>query len=241
VHIQLEGLRLRLLGDDVDFHEAVSVRDQAETVAAYVRTARLGLETANSAIALKLRAERRCGAILCELITAAGPVTSNARASRPAHARDVLPPRTLADLGLSPKESSRMQLLAKLGDDEFELRLQAAREAGKQLSSASFLRAAAQYVRQPHGRRTTPAAALLSKALELLRGVRVISNPREVKLAREVVSLGASWSTVLDPPRTIASPATAVQREVTCILCGRLQPPSKPARCPHCRGAWLET
>jgi hypothetical protein len=131
-----------------------------------------------------------------------------------------------------------MQLLSKLGDDEFELRVSAAKEAGRQLSSASFLRAASQYVRVPGGRKTTPAARLLSHALELLRNVRVVSTPREVKLAREVVQIGQSWATVLDPPPP-ARP-TAVAREVTCILCGRAQPPNRPARCPHCRGAWME-
>jgi hypothetical protein len=130
-----------------------------------------------------------------------------------------------------------MQLLSKLGDNEFELRLHAAREAGKQLSTAAFLRAASQYVRVPGGRQTTPAARLLSRALELLRNVRTLATPREVRLAREVVQIGQSWSTVLNPPPPAAP--TAVQREVCCLLCGRAQPASKPARCPHCRGHWL--
>jgi len=239
VHAQLEGLRLRLMSDDVSFDEAVSVRDQAETVRAFAASARMGLDVANAAIELKLRAERRCGTILNELITVAGPVTVGARASRPAHERNVLPPRTLRDLGLSPKESSRMQLLSKLGDDEFDLRLEAAKEAGKQLSMSAFLRAASQYVRQPKGRTTTPAATLLSRALQLLRNVRVIATPAELKLAREVVALGQSWSTVVDPPRTEPR-LDAVARQVCCLLCGRPQPPSRPPRCPHCRGAWLE-
>jgi hypothetical protein len=46
----------------------------------------------------------------------------------------------------------------------------------------------------------------------------VISNPGEVKLAREVVELASAWKPVLDPPQTIAPSPTAVQREVTCIL-----------------------
>jgi hypothetical protein len=142
VSIQLEGLRLRLVAGDASFDEAIAIRDRAETIAAYARTARLGLELGNQAIELRLRAERRCGGMLNEMIAAAGEVTSNARASRPAHARNVLPRRALRELGLSGKESSRMQLLSKLGDDEFELRVSAANEAGRQLSSASFLRAA---------------------------------------------------------------------------------------------------
>jgi hypothetical protein len=242
VHAQLESLRLRLLVGDASFDEAVSVRDQAESLRAYAASARMGLQVANSAIELKLRAERRCGCILNGMIAAAGPVTAGARCGRPAHVRNVLPRRTLAELGLSGKESSRMQLLSKLGDAEFELRVSAAKEAGRQLSSASFLRAAAQYVRVPGGRQTTPAARLLSRALELLRNVRVVSTPREVKLAREVVQIGASWSTVLNPPPPPPPPPvpTAVVREVSCLRCGRTQPASKPARCPHCRGAWMQ-
>ena len=148
-----------------------------------------------------------------------------------------LPPRTLAQLGISTKDSSRYQLLASIPETEFDDRLVALKNAGRQIVVEAFLRAARQYKRKPGGgRKSTPAGTLLRRALELLRQVRVVSTQREVELARAVIALGESWAIVLEPsapPR----PNTIV-RETTCLMCGRPRPPSKPLRCQVCGGAW---
>jgi hypothetical protein len=197
---------------------------------------------ANQAAETRLRAERRCGAILIELTARAGPSTMPAARRRtrpdlPEGTRLSLPPRTLEKLGISPRDSSRFQLLSRIPDAEFEERLEATRAAGRQIVVEAFLRAAGQYVRKTSGRKTTPAASLLGRALALLRNVSSITTQRELRLAREVVAIGASWGSIIDPPppRT----ATAVVRQTTCLLCGRGQPPSKPTLCPSCGGRWL--
>jgi hypothetical protein len=236
---QLEDLRLRLVDRDVDFSAVIGIRDQAETVRAYAASARLGRDVANRAIELRLRAERRCGVILREMTVAAGPTTTRPRPGQTTRERESLPPHTLRNLGIGPSDSSRMQLLSKLDDREFEARIDAAKSAGRQLSTEAFVRAAAQFRRKPGGRKAAPTTErLLNKALELLRSVRTLSTAREVALARQVVQLGEAWSLAVSPPPAPAP--TAITRETSCLLCGRPQPASKPSRCPHCHGAWLE-
>jgi len=238
---QLQVLRTRLDEQHLDFHDALDVRDQAETVRAYIRSARLGLEMANEAMETRLRAERRCGAILTDLIAAAGPSTTRANQRRtrpdlPAGTRLSLPPHTLAQFGISTKDSSRCQLLSSIPETEFDVRLAALKNAGRQIVVEAFLRAARQYRRKPGGGpRPTPAGTLLRRALELLRNVRVIATPRELELARAVVAIGESWAVVLESP---TARAVGVEREVCCLLCGRPRPSSKPSKCLVCGGDW---
>jgi hypothetical protein len=239
---QLHVLRQRLDEPSLDFHDAVDVAVQAETIRSYAKTARLGQDLANEATETRLRAERRCGAILIDVIAQAGPSTMRAarrktRPDLPEGTRMSLPPHTLAQFGISTKDSSRYQLLASMPVAEFDARLAALKAAGKQIVVLSFLRAASAYRRKPGGgRRATPAGTLLRRALELLREVRVINTPRELELARQVVKLGQGWAVVVEPKAP--SGPTAVQRETTCLMCGRPRPASKPERCPSCGGAW---
>jgi hypothetical protein len=238
---QLQVLQQRLDDDTLDFHDALDIRDQAETVRAYVRSARLGLELANEATETRLRAERRCGSILIDVIAQAGPSTTRLSRRRektqPEGTRLSLPPHTLEQLGISTKDSSRYQLLASIPEPEFDERVAALKAANRQIVVESFLRAAQQYRRKPGGgRRSTPAGTLLRRALELLREVHVISTQRELELARAIVSLGEAWAVVLEPK---APPGpTAIVRETTCLMCGRSRPPSNPPRCLVCGGAW---
>ena len=78
----------------------------------------------------------------------------------------------------------------------------------------------AQFTRKPGGRKTTPAARLLSRALELLRNVTLIRTERELRLAREVVALGEMWKTAVQDPLPPPRP-DAVVRQVTCLMWAR--------------------
>jgi len=217
---QLQVLRTRLDTETIDFAAALDVSTQAETVRAYIRSARLGLQLSNDAVELRLRSERKAGLLLLDMLVGQS-----------------LPKQTLGTLGISAKDSSRYQLLARLEQREFDQRIVAMRASGRQLSALPLYRAATQFKRKPGGgRKATPVAALLRKALDILREVRVISTPREVELARAIVSLGEAWAVVLAPdPRP-----TEVRREVTCMLCGRARGSSRAPRCTACGGNWYQ-
>lgn len=236
---RVDDLRQDLERPDLDVADVVNLHSRAEVLAAAARAAHLGLDVANQAAEVKLRAERRCGAMLRQLVAAAGPWKRHptVRSETPRR-REHLPRGTLAALGVSGKDSSAWQLIARLSESEFEQRVRAIKDAGRQIHTGNFVRAARQFARPVSGRPTTPAASLLRRALRLLKEVRVITTQVEVDLAREVVTLGESWSLIVNPPPPVSP--RAVAREVSCLLCGRPRPPSRPPTCPSCGGRWLE-
>jgi len=221
---QLHVLRATLATTDLPLDDTLDVRDRAELLRSYAQSARLGLDVSNQAIELKIRAERHAGALLRDLLGA----------------RKALPNRTLTDAGVTAMQSHSWQLISQIPEPEFDTRIESTKRAGRQLSSAAFVRAARQYLRQPGqggNGQLSPTLRRLRQALELLREVRVISTQREVDLARAIVSLGEQWAVVLEPPMTRV---TGGARETTCLLCGRPRPPSKPPRCTTCGGHWYQ-
>jgi len=152
--------------------------------------------------------------------------------------KKALPNGTLSAAGVTAMQSHAWQLISQIPEPEFDTRIESTKRAGRQLSSASFVRAARQYLRQPGqggNGQVSPTLRRLRQALELLREVRIITTQREVDLARAIVSLGEQWAVVLEPT---SARANAHARETTCLLCGRPRPPSKPPRCTACGGHW---
>ncbi|QDV85838.1 hypothetical protein [Planctomycetes bacterium TBK1r] len=103
-----------------DLGKIKDVRDKAEAVRQYAKSAARGLEMQNDAAEVKLRAERRAGAILATMRMRGGDRKSNARRTGV----------TLEELGISQNQSTRWQLLAKRPERDFEAHLQLQRQRG---------------------------------------------------------------------------------------------------------------
>ena len=139
---RLAHLQAELARPDLELAQALAVRDQAALLHAYAHEANLAADVAYEALEAKLRAERRCGALLEreQSQPARPPWHSRTRserrtlpAARPSHRSSACPAR----------QASRWRMIACLSDDEFEARLRACRAAGRELSTTALARAAA--------------------------------------------------------------------------------------------------
>lgn len=116
-----------------DSLEAVKeVRDKAEAVRQYARSARVGLELQNKAAELKLRAERRAGELLHALGLRGGDRVSGSAGNR----------TTLDQLDISHNQSTRWQKLATIPEAEFTEFVRSAACHGVELTTACLLRMA---------------------------------------------------------------------------------------------------
>ena len=226
---QLYELR-QTLAETVDVPEAMAAVDRADAIRAWVRVARLRGEVAFQAGELSVRAQRRVGELLFEVTARDGKPRRNARS--------VLPRRSLEQLGLSGKQSSRWQLVARLPADEFEQRLEACRQAERPPAVEAFVRAAARFA-LPMRKRATPTSTLLHRAVLAMREVRSLTTPKEVTLAREIGRMSAGWVAQLDEHDRAQRETAAVARNTSCLLCGRTAPHPLPPRCQICGGAWF--
>lgn len=114
--------------------EVKLIRDQAEALRQYARVSGQSLDMQNSAAEIKLRAERKAGELLAAMPKHPGAAT-------PSHDVSALPPR-LADIGISPMQSSRWQAEALVPEPVFEDYLEATKDAGEEITTAGLLRAA---------------------------------------------------------------------------------------------------
>lgn len=122
-----------------DSLEAVKdVRDKAEAVRQYARSAKAGLELQNKAAELKLRAERRAGELLHAMGLRGGDRVSGSACCR----------MTLEQLGISHNQSTRWQKLASIPEAEFAEFLRSAYCHGVEISTACLLRMASSRARK---------------------------------------------------------------------------------------------
>jgi hypothetical protein len=100
------------------------LRDKALALQTYAKQAN-NVEAERRACEIRLRAERKAGALLKEMEKAKGAREPGiGKAGRNAVERnDRVSTKTLADYGLSKDQSSRWQKLADVPEDEFEQRL----------------------------------------------------------------------------------------------------------------------
>ena len=96
------------LADNLD--DIKTIRNRAEAVRTYAKSAALGLEAQNRAAEVKLRAERKAGELLMALRPRGGDRKLNAHAAR----------LSLADLGITHDQSTRWQLQARLDQRQFD-------------------------------------------------------------------------------------------------------------------------
>lgn len=128
--------------------EVKDIRDKAEAMAAYARQAK-DLDLIRWATEIKVRAERRAGemlrqsAELGERARGDGSINQHNRAS---HADTP----TLADLGVSPMQSSRWQTLAAMSADHFEAAVETAKETAGEVTTAYLLREAKKEIAEKH-------------------------------------------------------------------------------------------
>jgi len=119
-------------------NEVLDVCDVAAAVRAYVKAAGESLEIQNTASDLRLSAERKAGELLATMEKNEG--------GRPSKTGDTMSPVCLDDLGITKKQSSRWQLVAKLPGEEYAEIVSQCNASGKELTQAVVLRAARIYV-----------------------------------------------------------------------------------------------
>lgn len=134
--VKLDEAR-RALAEMRDVDEVKDVRDKAEAMRIYARQAHLGLEAQNHAAEIKLRAERRVGQLLEELKPGGNGSNQHKQSS---HDERIAKKPTLEELGISYSQSSRWQAIAALPESEFEKRLDAIKDADKEITTAAMLR-----------------------------------------------------------------------------------------------------
>jgi hypothetical protein len=129
-----EQLRLddiaRSLSNSSDLKDVKAIRDKAEAARHYAQSASLGLKIQNRAAELKLRAERRAGQLLAELIDRGGDRKSKSRHEK----------LKLSDLGVDHNQSARWQKEAAVPERIFEEYVVAANKMGRDITAQGLLR-----------------------------------------------------------------------------------------------------
>jgi hypothetical protein len=98
--------------------EVKDIRDKARAIEMYTRQAQ-NTEAERQAIEIRLRAERKCGELLAEMVKAKGSAQPGVgRRGSNGMLSDGSTP--LSDLGISRDQSSQWQKLAAIPDEEFE-------------------------------------------------------------------------------------------------------------------------
>lgn len=138
--------------------EVIDVRDQAEAVATYAKAIGLSVQNVNSAVEVKLRAERKAGALIASL-PGFGTHGGNRKASRPIEG--------LETLGVERHQSQRWQKLSEMPDEAFDSFLWETNDQGKELTTASVMRQWS-LLRKPANGNSLASGGTLSAALERL-------------------------------------------------------------------------
>jgi hypothetical protein len=121
--------------------EAKQIADAAEAARVYLERTHASAETVNRATEIRLLAERQMGEFLKTMPKATGTrgniqevVSGGSRKAPPA-----VEPATLAEIGITKKESSRAQKLADIPKEEFHERVAVAKAGGAKLTAAKVI------------------------------------------------------------------------------------------------------
>ncbi len=123
--IAMKSQALAIINGD-DLRSVLKLKSRAEAAVVYAKSERSYREAGVHLSELAARAARRAGELLAEMPKAQGKRTDLVTASHEV--------KTLEELGVSRKQSSRWQTLAAIPDDEFEQQVKAATEAGEYCS-----------------------------------------------------------------------------------------------------------
>lgn len=108
----------------------MEVRNSAEAIRIYIKSAGESLEAQNSAADIRLQCERKAGELLAEMEKKPNQHAGN----------NALP--ALSDLGISKMQSSRWQLAASLPDDDYQQIVGRCNSLSKELTQSCVLTAA---------------------------------------------------------------------------------------------------
>lgn len=126
---------MRALAAARTLDDVLDIRDQAEALRAYVKASGEGLDAANAASEIKLRAERKAGKILAGI--------EKNKGGRPAEKTAGTMPEVsaplLAELGVKEDQSRRWQKEASVDDQTFEDYLASCREEQREITQAGLL------------------------------------------------------------------------------------------------------
>ncbi|WDQ17005.1 MULTISPECIES: MT-A70 family methyltransferase [Rhodopirellula] len=165
--------------------EVKDIRDKAEAVKAYARKAKLGHSILVEAALVKVRAERKLGCILSETeLAKASPGNQFTVAD---HATEDGAP-TLASLGITKSDSSRLQRIARLPEDVFQGYLSESVEAEREPTTAGLLKLAK--------RQSKPSEDATQTYGEKPAGSEGLST---VSL-HEIINSGTKFGTILAEP-----------------------------------------
>lgn len=128
--------------------DVMDIRDKAEALRHYLKQVGEGLENQNMIAEIKLRAERKAGKLLKDMTKAKGGQPYQEKTSTGDTMSPVEPPPTLADIGISKKQSSRLQAVATLPEEIFETHIAETKDAKTELTSASVLEKAKVYKKE---------------------------------------------------------------------------------------------
>lgn len=134
--------------------ELKEIRDKAEAVRAYSKQAGLSLDIQNDAAEIRLRAERRAGALLRDM--------DRQRQGRPEkrlQAETFSAPPTLEELGIEKTQSHRWQRQAAVPEEDFERWVAQTRTAGGEITGTGLHRLATVVARDARMADTPPPAA----------------------------------------------------------------------------------
>jgi hypothetical protein len=120
----------RFLAKSTDLKEIKDLRGKAEAARHYAQSAALGLKIQNQAAELKLRAERRAGQLLSEMVPHGGDRKSSCHDGN----------LKLADLGINSQQSARWRREAAVPDDIFEQYVVATNSEGRDITAQGLLR-----------------------------------------------------------------------------------------------------
>ena len=124
------------LADVRSLDDILSIRDKAEAVRHYAKSAQLGLEIQNEAAIIKLEAERKAGAILSKLAKNRGQLRRGGKLQP----RDITP--TLDEQGITKTQSHRWQLEFGVPEKRIREFVNETRAAGREVTSSGLIKVA---------------------------------------------------------------------------------------------------
>jgi len=145
------------------YDEVKDIMDQAERAAVYARQAN-DSELIKYATEIRVRAQRRAGEMLAKTPKATGAMGVG-KSALPEEKRTQ---PTLAEMGVTHKQSANWQSLASMSEEHFEATVEAAKDTAGEVTTAFMLREA---------KKVMPAKASKS--------VKLVSAPKKGKRAKE--------------------------------------------------------
>jgi hypothetical protein len=167
----------RELAETKSIKDVKGLRDQAEAVRHYAKTAARGLKFQNEAAVVKLQAERRGGQILIDMAPHGGDHKSK---GGDIHMK-------LTDLGISRHQSARWRQIAAVPENVFLQYVAKANEQGEEITDRGLLKFARQgSTLQSNGRqRKHGAQATTEGELFSVDGKRIFSTAAEYSDAQQ--------------------------------------------------------